>query len=141
MRITSVITLTILAVALSIGTASRAEIAQPPTTQSMTFTGVVQGVDVAQGVVVVRGPKQGDNSSGVQSGQTSVIIVLTKVFKVDRTTTISVAGKSKPNLTEIKSGDPIQVSYVLVPNGQFLAKSVTDSGRPAAKQTSQPSRY
>src|ERR1039457_1674839 len=62
MRITSVMTLTSLVVALSIGTAAHAEIAKLQSTgQSMTFTGQVQGVDVAQGVVVVRGPKPGGN--------------------------------------------------------------------------------
>jgi hypothetical protein len=140
MRITFVMTLTILAVALSTGTASRAEIAQLQSTgPSMTFTGQVQGVDVGQGVVVVRGPKPG-TQNGNASGQVSVIIMLTKVFKVDQTTTISVGGKSKPILADVKNGDPIQVSYVQSPNGQFLAKSVTDSGRPAAKQ-SPPSSY
>jgi len=134
MRITSVVTLTSLVVALSIGTAAQAEIAQPQAIgQSMIFTGMVQGVDVVQGIVVVRGPKQDQTSPGIQTGQTSVIITLTKVFRIDRTTNISVGGQSKTNLADVKNGDPISVSYVQATGGQFLAKSVTDSTRPAAK--------
>ena len=132
MRITSVMTLTALAVGLSIGTAAHAEIAKLQSTgQSMTFTGQVQGVDVAQGVVVVRGPKPGGNPPG--SGQVSVIILVTKVFRVDQTTKISVGGKSKTNLAEVKNGDPISVDFAQAPGGQFLAKSVTDSVRPPPK--------
>jgi len=85
-------TLTVLAVALSIGTASRAKAAEPSTAQSMTFTGQVQGVDVPQGLVAVHGPKQG-TQNGNAGSQVSVVIVIVKVFKVDRTTTIAVGDK------------------------------------------------
>ncbi len=137
MRITSVMILTILVVALSVGTASRAKAAEGA---AMTFTGQVQGVDVAQSFVVVRGPKPG-TESGNASGQVSVRILVAKMFKVDKTATISVGGKSKTNLADVKNGDPIEISYVQAPNGQFLAKSVTDSAGPPANQTSQPSHY
>jgi hypothetical protein len=115
------------------GTASYAALAETPSGQSMTFTGQVQGVDVGQGVVVVRGPKQGDKSSGIQSGQTTVIIVLTKIFRIDKTTKISVGGQSKTNLADVKNGDPISVEFIQSNSGQFLAKSVTDTVRPPPK--------
>ena len=51
------------------------------------------------------------------------------------------ARDAKPNLADVKTGDSIQVGFVQTPNGQFLAKSVIDSGRPPANQTSQPARY
>ena len=135
MRITSVTIVTAFAVALSIGMVSRAQAAEPAA-QSMTFTGVVQGVNAAQGVLVVSGPKP-----GAQGGQVNVNIMISKIFKIDRTTTVSVTGKSNAGLADVKNGDPIQVSFVQSPDGQFLAKSVTDSGRPAANQTPQPPRY
>ena len=136
MRITSVTIAIALVVALSIGTASRAHAAEQPAVQSMIFTGVVQGVNASQGVLVVSGRKP-----DAQNGQTSVIVMITKIFKMDPTTAISVTGQSKPNLTDVKTGDSIQVGFVQTPNGQFLAKSVIDSGRPPANQTSQPARY
>src|ERR1700722_15612684 len=89
MKIASVMALGSLVVALSMGTAARAEVAQPQTVgPSITFTGMVQGVDMGQGIVVVRGPKQGDPQPGINTGQTSVIITLVKIFKIDQTTKI-----------------------------------------------------
>ncbi len=135
MRITSVMTLTMLAVALSIGTAARAEIAQPQTVgPSMTFTGTVQGVDMNQGIVVVRGPKQDPNQPGVNTGQTSVIITLVKLFKIDQTTKISVGGQNKTNLADVKNGDPISVGYVQTTSGLSIAKTVMDSNGTTGNQ-------
>lgn len=134
MKIASVMTLGGLFAALTIGTASYAALAEMQTTgPSMTFTGMVQGVDIGQGIVVVRGPKQDQTAPGVQTGQTSVIITIVKLFKVDQTTKISVGSQSKTNLADIKNGDPISVSYVQTTSGQALAKSVTDSSRAPAK--------
>ena len=142
MRIASVMTLTMLAVALSIGTAARAEIAQPQTIgPAMTFTGMVQGVDIGQGIVVVRGPKQDPPSPGIQTGQTSVIITLVKIFKIDQTTKISVGGQSKTNLADIKNGDPIQVGYVQTTSGLSIAKTLTDSNGTAGNQQPPRSSY
>jgi hypothetical protein len=142
MRIASLMTLGSLAVALSMGTASYAALAETQTTgQSMTFTGMVQGVDVGQGIVVVRGPKQDQTPPGVNTGQTSVIITIVKLFKIDQTTKISVGGQSKTNIADIKNGDPISVSYVQTTSGQMLAKSVTDSNGPAANQQPPRSSY
>jgi hypothetical protein len=93
----------------------------------MTFTGTVQGVDMGQGIVVVRGPKQGDPQPGINTGQTSVIITLVKIFKIDQTTKISVGGKSKTSLADVKNGDPISVGYLQTTSGLMIAKTVTDS--------------
>src|SRR5277367_3946904 len=136
MRITSLVTLGSLVVALSMGTAARAEVAQPQTVgPSMTFTGTVQGVDMGQGLVVVRGPKQGESQPGIQTGQTSVIITLVKIFKVDQTTKISVGGQSKTNLADIKNGDPISVGYLQTTSGLSIAKTVTDSSGAPTKSS------
>jgi len=83
MRITSVMTLTVLAVALSIGRLRARRLPSPRRRSPMTFTGQVQGVDVPQGLVAVHGPKQG-TQNGNAGGQVSVVIVIVKVFKVDR---------------------------------------------------------
>jgi len=142
MKIALVMTLGGLVVVLSLGTASYAALAETQTIgQSMTFTGMVQGVDIGQGIVVVRGPKQNQASPGVQTGQTSVIITIVKLFKVDQATKISVGGQSKTNIADIKNGDSISVGYVQTTSGQMLAKTVTDSNRPAGNQAPRSSYY
>lgn len=141
MRIASIITLTSLAISLSIGTDAHAALAQEQTTgTSMTFTGQVQGVDIGQGIVVVHGPKQGDNAPPVQAGQTSVIFVITKLFRVDQKTKISVGGQAKSFLADIKNGDPISVDFVQTTSGQLIAKSVTIT-RPGTKPPPPPSQH
>jgi hypothetical protein len=108
----------------------------PTNAEPTTFTGLVQSVDGdgMQGIVTVRGPKPPTPSSGTQSSSKMVIYV-TKSFRLDNKSTITVPNKPKANMNDLRNGDQVEITFVPAPGGQGLIKSITDSGRPKKPTT------
>jgi hypothetical protein len=144
MKNISTTTLTALAIALLIALPVRAQTtmrpnpgtnASPVGAEPAMFSGLVQSADSdgVQGTVTVRGPKPEAPSSGTQGGGTSsqkMVQYVTKTFRIDRASTITVVGKPKATVSDLRNGDQVEIMFVPAPGGQPLVKALTDSGRP-----------